>query len=67
MDIDMACQAPRELFVESRFMRFSVTVGTLRHITVFILVAGYTGQATVLAGVIGQLGEYLGMAGCTGA
>ena len=63
----MTGEAARELIVESLFVRLAVTVGTLRHIAVSVLVAGYAGQRPVLAGVLRQLVEYLGMAGTTGA
>ena len=50
----MAGEAAREFIVECRFVWLAMTVGALRYITVFILVAGYTGQRPVLAGVLRQ-------------
>jgi len=44
-----------------------MTVGTLRYIAVFVLVAGDASQRPVLTGVPQQFDEYLGMAGTTGA
>ena len=44
-------------------MRLAMAIGTLRYITVLVLVAVDTCQLAVLAGGIRQFGEYLGMAG----
>lgn len=66
MYVDMAGEATRKLVVECLFVRQAMTVGTLRYIAVFVLVAGHTGERAVLAGVLRQSGEYLGMAGTTG-
>lgn len=63
----MAGEAARKFIVECLFVRLAMTVGTLRYIAVSVLVAGYAGQRPVLAGVLRQLVEYLGMAGTTGA
>ena len=52
----MAGEAAREFFMECLFVRQTVTVGTLRHKAVLVLVAGHAGQSTVLAGVALQLG-----------
>ena len=48
----MAGEAARKLVVECLLVRQTVTVGTLRHIAVFVLVAGHTGERAVLAGVL---------------
>lgn len=61
----MAGEAAREFIMECLFVRLAMTVGTLRHIAVFVLVAGYAGQRPVLADVLRQFVEYLGMAGST--
>ena len=52
MDIDMAGEAAREFIVECLFVRQSMTIGTLRHIAMFILMAEYAGQGSVFAGVL---------------
>ena len=54
MDVNMAGKAAREFIVERLFVRFAMTVGTLRDIAVFVLVAGYAGQRSVFAGVLRQ-------------
>ena len=54
MDVDMTGEAAREFIVESLLVRLAVAVGTLRHKAVLILVAGYTGQRPMLAGVLRQ-------------
>ena len=48
-------------------MRFAVTVATLRHIAVFILVACYAGKRSVFAAALRQCFEYLGVTGTAGA
>ena len=63
----MAGEAARKLVVECLLVRQTVTVGTLRHIAVFVLVTGHTGERAVFAGVLSQSVEYLGMTGTTGA
>lgn len=63
----MAGETVRELVEECLFVRLAVTVGTLRNIAVFVLVACYAGQRPVLAGIVCQFAEYLGMAGAAGA
>ena len=50
----MAGEAAREFIVERLFVRFAMTVGTLRDIAVFVLVTGYAGQRPVFAGVLRQ-------------
>ena len=50
----MTGEAAREFIVERLFVRLAVTVGTLRYIAVPVLVAGYAGQRTVLAGALRQ-------------
>ena len=54
VDVDMAGKAAREFIVERLFVRLAMTVGTLRDIAVFVLVAGYAGDRPVLAGVLRQ-------------
>jgi len=54
MDVDMAGKATREFIVKRLFVWLAVTVGTLRDIAVFVLVAGYAGDHTVLAAALRQ-------------
>ena len=67
MDVHMTGEAARELIVECRFVRLAMAVGALRHIAVFILMAGYACQLAMLALVTRQFAENLGVAGSAGA
>ena len=67
MDVDMAGEAAWKLFIECLVVRLAVTVGTLRHIAMLVLVAGDAGQCMVLAGALRQFVQDWGMTGAAGA
>jgi hypothetical protein len=54
VDVDMAGQAAREFIMERLFVRLAMTVGTLRDKAVFVPVAGYAGDRSVLAAALRQ-------------
>src|SRR6185369_12276836 len=62
----MAREAAWEFLMECLVVRQAMAVGTLRNITVLVLVAGYAGYGSVFAGAVRQFVEYLAVTGRAG-